>query len=118
VSFASKLKNADLKELAPVIFYGAVGVILIVLLPFANFPPHIGLTGALSLVTAYGILKNRFWAFWLVVALLAVATVISLYTLSVIAFTNWTVAASMIAYAVLTWIVTLHLALKRKPAEA
>jgi hypothetical protein len=118
VSFASKLKTADFRELAPVLFYGAVGVILIVLLPFANFPPHIGLTGALSLVTAYGILKNRFWAFWLVVALLAVATVISLYTLSIIAFTNLTVALSMIAYAVLTWIVTLHLALKRKPAEA
>jgi hypothetical protein len=116
VSFASKLKTADFRELAPVIFYGAVGVVLIVLLPFANFPPHIGLTGALSLVTAYGILKSRFWAFWLVVALLAVATTISLYTLSVFAFNNWIVALSMIAYVVLTWIFTLHLALKRKPA--
>lgn len=112
----SKLKNADFRELAPVFFYGSVGILLIVLLPFANFPPHIGLTGALSLVTAYGILKNRFWAFWLVIALLAVATTISLYTLSVVAFTNWIVAISMIAYAVLTWIFTLHLALKRNPA--
>jgi len=116
VSFVSKLKTANVRELAPVIFYGAVGALLIVLLPFANFPPHIGLTGALSLVTAYGILKNRFWAFWLVVALFAVATTISLYTLSVVAFSNWIVAISMIAYAVLTWIFTLHLALKRKPA--
>ncbi|TRO53250.1 hypothetical protein E2P61_01820 [Candidatus Bathyarchaeota archaeon] len=112
----SKLKNADFRELAPVFFYGSVGILLIVLLPFANFPPHIGLTGALSLVTAYGILKNRFWAFWLVIALLAVATTISLYTLSVVAFTNWIVAISMISYAVLTWIFTLHLALKRNPA--
>ncbi len=112
----SKLKNADFRELAPVFFYGSVGILLIVLLPFANFPPHIGLTGALSLVTAYGILKNRFWAFWLVIALFAVATTISLYTLSVVAFTNWIVAISMISYAVLTWIFTLHLALKRNPA--
>ena len=116
MSFVNKLKTADFKELAPVIFYGGVGILLIVLLPFANFPPHIGLTGALSLVTAYGILKNRFWAFWLVIALLAVATTISLYTLSVVAFTNWIVAISMIAYAFLTWIFTLHLALKRNPA--
>lgn len=114
MSFVSKLKTADFKELAPVIFYGTVGVLLIVLLPFSNFPPHIGLTGALSLVTAYGILKNRFWAFWLVLALLGVATTIALYTLSVLAFTNWIVTISMIAYAVLTWIFTLHLALKRK----
>jgi hypothetical protein len=116
VSLVNKLKTADFRELAPVIFYGGVGILLIVLLPFANFPPHIGLTGALSLVTAYGILRNRFWAFWLVIALLAVATTISLYTLSVEAFTNWIVAISMIAYAVLTWIFTLYLALKRKPA--
>jgi hypothetical protein len=112
----SKFKTADFRELAPVLFYGAVGVVLMVLLPFANFPPHIGLTGVLSLVAAYGILKNRFWAFWLVLALLGVATVIALYTLYVIAFSNWIVAISMIAYAVLTWGFTLHIALKRKPA--
>ena len=115
MSFVSKLKTADFKELAPVIFYGAVGALLIVLLPFANFPPHIGLTGALSLVTAYGILKNRVWAFWLVAALLVVATTISLYTLSIVAFTNWIVTISMIAYAVLTLIFTIHIALKKKP---
>jgi len=114
MSFVSKIKTSDFKELAPVIFYGAVGALLIVLLPFANFPPHIGLTGALSLVTAYGILKNRVWAFWLVVALFAVAMTISLYTLSVVTFTNWIVTTSMISYAVLTLIFTLHIALKRK----
>jgi hypothetical protein len=117
VSFASKLKTADFRELAPVIFYGAVGIILLTLLPFANFPPHIGLTGILSIVTAYGILKNRFWALWLVAALLAVATTISLYTLYVIAFTDWIVGISMIVYVVLTWVVTLYIVLKRKSQE-
>lgn len=114
MSFVSKIKTADLRELVPVFFYGAVGALLIVLLPFANFPPHIGLTGALSLVTAYGILKNRFWAFWLVIALFGVATTISLYTLYLVAFTNLIVASSMIAYAVLTWIFTLYIILKRR----
>ena len=118
VSLTSKLKTADFKELAPVIFYGTVGAILLILLPFSNFPPHIGLTGTLSLVTAYGIFKSRFWAIWLVGALFAVATTISLYTLYVIAFTNWIVGISMIAYAVLTWLVTLYILLKRKPQKA
>jgi len=118
VSFTSKLKTAEVKALAPVAFYGAVGIILLALLPFSNFPPHIGLTGTLSIVTAYGIFKKRFWAFWLVLALSAVATTISVYTLYVIAFTNWIVAISMIAYAVLTWLVTLYILLKRKPQEA
>ena len=114
MSFASKLKMADFRALAPVVFYGAVGAIFLVLLPLANFPPHIGLTGTLNLVAAYGILKKRFWAFWLVLALFGVGTVISLYTLYIIAFTDWIVGVSMSAYAVLTWLFTLHMILKRK----
>ena len=117
MSFKSKLKTADVKALAPVVFYIVVGAIFLALLPFANFPPHIGLTGILSLVTAYGILKKRFWALWLVGALFAVATTISLYTLYVIAFTNWVLGISMIVYAVLTWLFTLYIVLKRKQTE-
>ncbi|MEM2080779.1 MAG: hypothetical protein QXP44_05100 [Candidatus Bathyarchaeia archaeon] len=117
MAFASKLKTADIRELAPVAFYGAVGMIFLVLLPFANFPPHIGLTGILNLITAYGILKNKFWALWLVTALFAVATTLSLYTLYVIAFSNWLVSISMLAYAILTWLFTAQIILKRKPQE-
>jgi hypothetical protein len=117
VSFASKIRTVGIQTLAPTLFYGAAGIILLVLLPLANFPPHIGLTGLLSLVTAYGIIKKRFWAFWLVVALFAVATTISLYTLYVIGFTNVLVGVSMVVYAVLTWLVTLYIVLKRKPTE-
>jgi hypothetical protein len=115
MSFASKLKTIGAQTLAPAAFYGAVGIIFLVLLPLADFPPHIGLIGILSLVTAYSILKKRAWAVWLVGILFAVATTLSLYTLYVIAFTNWIVSASMIVYAVLTWIVTLYMILKRKP---
>ncbi len=115
--FASKLKTADVRTLAPVAFYGTVGIIFLALLPFANFPPHVGLTGILSLVTAYGIFKKRFWAVWLVIALFAVATTISLYTLYVVQFSNWLVGISMIAYAVLTWVFTAYIMLKRKTQE-
>jgi drug/metabolite transporter (DMT)-like permease len=117
VSFKSKLKTLGVQTLAPTVFYGAVGIIFLVLLPLANFPPHIGLNGIISLITAYGILTKRFWALWLVVALFAVATVFSLYTLYVIAFTNVIVSVSMLVYAVLTWFVTLYIVLKRKPTE-
>ena len=117
MSFTSKLKTVGIPTLAPTIFYGAVGIIFLALLPFANFPPHIGLNGIISLVTAYGIFKKRFWAIWLVVALFAVATVFSLYTLYVIAFTNVVVGVSMIVYAILTWVVTLYIVLQRKSTE-
>ena len=118
MSFASRLKTVDFRALAPVVFYGTVGIIFLVLLPLANFPPHIGLTGSLSLVAAYGIFKKRFWTIWLVLALLAVATTISLYTLYVIAFTNWIVGISMIVYAVLTWLFTFQIVSKREMREA
>jgi len=116
--FASKLKTANVRTLAPVAFYGAVGIIFLILLPLANFPPHIGLTGIMSLITAYSIFKKRFWATWLVIALFAVATTISLYTLYVIAFTNWIVTISMVAYAILTWVFTACIMLKRKTTES
>jgi hypothetical protein len=117
VSFASKLKTANIQTLAPVTFYGAVGIIFLVLLPLTNFPPHIGLTGILSLITAYGLFKKRFWAPWLVVALFFVVTTFSLYTLYYILFSNWIVGASMITYAILTWAFTVYTLLKRKPSE-
>jgi SNF family Na+-dependent transporter len=116
VSFGAKLKTANIRTLAPVAFYGAVGILFLILLPFANFPPHIGLTGILSLITAYGLFKKRFWATWLVVALLFVATIFSLYTLYYVMFSNWIVGIAMIAYAVLTWAFTAYILSKRSEA--
>lgn len=116
MSFTSKLKTVGIQTLAPAVFYGAVGIVFLVLLPLANFPPHIGLTGILSIVTAYGILKKRFWSIWLVVAVFAVATTFSLYTLAIVGFNNWIVGSGMIVYALLTWLFTLYIVLKRKPS--
>ena len=118
MSFMSNLKTAGIRTLVPVAFYSAVGIIFLALLPFANFPPHVGLTGILSLITAYGIFKKSFWAIWLVVALFAVATTIALYTLYIVAFSNWLVGISMVAYTILTWVFTAYIMLKRKTPEA
>ena len=120
MSFMSKLKTAKtlgIRALAPIAFYGVVGILFLVLLPFANFPPHIGLTGIMSLITAYGIFTKRSWATWLIVALFFVATTLSMYTLYYIMFSNWIVSISMIAYAVLTWVFTARTLLKRKSSE-
>ncbi len=113
MSLASKLKTADFRALTPIGFYAVAGILLLALLPFVNFPPHIGLTGILSLITAYGLVKKRFWAFWLVIALFFVVTMFSLYTLYVIALGNLPTALSMIAYVILTWIFTAYVASKR-----
>ena len=120
MSLASKLKTMKtmgIRALAPIAFYGVVGILLLVLLPFANFPPHIALTGIMSLITAYGLFEKRFWAKWLVIANLFVATTLSLSTLYFVIFSNWVVAIIMIAYAVLTWVFTARTLLKAKSSE-
>ena len=120
MSLASKLKTMKtmgIRALAPIAFYGVVGILLLVLLPFANFPPHIALTGIMSLITAYGLFEKRFWAKWLVIANLFVATTLSLSTLYFVIFGNWVVAIIMIAYAVLTWVFTARTLLKAKSSE-
>ncbi len=118
MSLASKLKATELITLAPIIFFVAVGVIFLILLPFTGFPPHIGLVGILSLIAAYGLLKKRFWVMWLVGVLFVAAMTLSLYTLLFAGFSNLTVGLGMVAYAVLTLVVTLYLVLKSRPAEA
>jgi hypothetical protein len=115
--FASKLKTVktlSITALAPIAFYGLVGVIFLVLLPFANYPPHIALTGIMNLITAYSLLTKRSWAKWLVIALFFVATTISLYTLYYFIFSDWIVSASMIAYVAFTWVFTARMLLKGK----
>jgi hypothetical protein len=120
MSFTSKLKDLrtmGFKALAPIAFYGVAGIMLLVLLPFANFPPHIALTGIVSLITAYGLFMKRFWAKWLVIAMFFVATTLSLYTVGFIMFTDWITSVIMIAYAVLTWVFTARTLLKEKAPE-
>lgn len=120
MSLASKLKavkTMDVRTLAPIAFYGVIGILFLVLLPFANFPPHIALAGITSLITAYGLFAKRYWAKWLVVATFFVATTISLSTLYYLLFANWVLDIIMIAYAVPTWVFTARTLLKEKPSE-
>jgi SNF family Na+-dependent transporter len=115
VTFASILKNASISTLAPVAFYAAAGIAFLILLPLAGYPPHIGLTGVMSLITAYALFTKRRGATWLVVILFFVATTISLYTLYFILLSNWLASLGLIAYAVLTWYFTYYSLLKRIP---
>jgi hypothetical protein len=110
---ALKLKNVSTGTLALIIFYAATGIIFLILLPLANYPPHIGLTGVMSLITAYGLYTKRRWAKWLVGALFFVATTISLYTVYFILFSNVLVSIGLIVYAMVTWYFTYYVFIKK-----
>ena len=103
----SRIKNQSTISLASIAFYGVVGIVLLVLLPFSRSPPHIGLLGITNIIAAYGLFTKRKWATWLVTALFFVATTFTLYTLYYVSATDAVASAGMITYAVLTWIFTI-----------
>jgi hypothetical protein len=110
---ALRLKDASLSTLAPIIFYAATGILFLILLPLANYPPHVGLTGVMSLITAYALFMKRRWAKWLVAAVFFVATTISLYTVYFILFSNVLVSVGMLVYAIFTWYFTYYAFIKK-----
>lgn len=113
VSSGSMLRNIPSGTLASIIFYIITGIILLILLPLSNYPPHLGLTGVLSIITGYALLTKRAWARWLVAALFFVITTMTLYTIAVILFSNITVTIGMLVYAILTWYFTYYVFIKK-----
>jgi hypothetical protein len=117
VSFATRLKTMGLGSLLSVAFYGIIGILFFLLLPFNNYPPHLGLTGILSLITAYGLFMKRFWAPWLVAAFVFVATTFSLVTLYFTLTSDLLVSLGLIVYVILTWLFTIYILNDRKKFE-
>ena len=110
---ASKLKNLNTGTLASIIFYAATGIILLILLPLSNYPPHIAFTGVMSLIAAYGLYTQRRWAKWLVGALFFVVTTLAIYTVYFILLSNALVTVGLIIYAVFNWYFTYYVLIKK-----
>ena len=108
MSLVSALKNTSIGTLATIAFYAAMGILFLALLPLANYPPHIALTGVMSLIAAYGLFTKRVWAPWLVVALFLVALTISGFTIYFLAFSNWLLSLALLAYVVLNLYFMYH----------
>ena len=107
------LKNVNMGKVLPTLFYAIAGILFLVLLPIANYPPHIGLIGIMSLLAAYGLYTRRIWAKWLVAILFFVATAMSLFTVYSILLSNWFISLCMIVYAVLTGYFTYYVIIKK-----
>ena len=114
MSLANKLKTFKPFKLTSIAFYAVTGIILLAFLPLTGFPPHVGFLAILSLITAYSLFVKRVWAPWLVAILFIVNTVFALDVLFSAGFSNLLVGLSMVGYAVLTWMFSAYLLLKRK----
>ena len=73
------------------------------MLPFLYFPPHIGLTGVMSIVAAYGLFRKKAWAPWIVVALFLVSLTMLAFTLFYGVFVNLLASAGLSVYLVLSF---------------
>ena len=99
------------------VFYLIAGILDFVALFLSTFPPQLAIIGILSLATAYGLMQKRMWAFWLAIVTFLVTTTFAVYTL---AYTlgNLMLNLAMVAYLILTWIVTAYAAMKRKTLQS
>jgi hypothetical protein len=109
-----KLKIESRGVVASFVFYVIAGVVFLVVLPLAYYPPHIGIMGILNLLAAYGLMKKRIWAVWLVVMLFFIGTTFSLVTLYYIFVRDVLIDLGAIAYLILTWIFTAYIITKRE----
>lgn len=119
MSLKSKLKVESVGMFAAFLFYAIAGIICFAVLAIVDFSlVHIGIIGILSLITAYGLFKNRVWSLWVVIMLFFIATTFSAYTLYSAFEKNLLLDVSMIAYLIFTWVFTAYTAAKRKALES
>ncbi len=114
MTMTAHLKNMNSAQRSALGFFAVTGIILLAALPLSSYPPHLGFLGIVSLITAYSIFTKRPWANWLIFILVITNSAFGLYTFSAVGFSNIIVAATSLAYTVLTWMVTILLLLKRK----
>jgi hypothetical protein len=118
MSFKSRLKIENVGMFMTLIFYAVVGIICFAILPMTNFPPHVGIIGILSLLTAYGLFRKRVWTIWFVGVLFFIATAFSVATLYYSFGGDLLFDISMVAYLILTCAFTAYIAEKRKTLES
>jgi hypothetical protein len=117
LSLGSRLKIQSKGILAASVFYTIVGVIFLVYMFIANFPPHLAIIGLFSLVAAYGLLMRRPWAIWFVIILFFTGTTFSVFMIYDVLTRNYILGIIMIAYLILTWIFTAYIVSRRKTIE-
>lgn len=118
MSLKSKLQIESMGMFASFVFYVFVGLVCFTILAVVDFRLiHIGIIGILSLITAYGLFKNRSWALWVVVTLFFIATTFSVFMLYYAFGQDMLLNVSVIVYLILTWFFTGYTALKRKTLE-
>lgn len=116
--FGSRLEFDSKGMYAAFIFYLVVGVITLVLLPMANYPPHIGIISVFNLAIAYGLFRKRAWIIWFIVILFFVTTTFSAFMIYNVLARDYILGTSFVVYLILTWIFAAYVATSRRMLES
>ena len=121
MTLKSKLKVESRGALAFSVFYAVAGAALVFILVVSNFtaPPHLGVLGLLSLITAYGVFRMRKWSVLLVIALFFLGITFGAITLyySILRQTfegTLLLRVALIAYLIMTVVAFLYVVAKRE----
>lgn len=117
VSLAAKFKSLSRSEQLSTMFYLVSGVLLLVLLPFSGFAPHLALIGVFSLITGAIVLTKRGWAVWFIAVQFITVMVFAFWTIAALGASNWLATVGLAVYAVLTLVATLFLTIWCKTTE-
>jgi len=100
--FGFNYKSKNKMTVVTFLFYALTGMIFFAEMILTGFPPHIGIIGILSIITAYGLFMNRAWKIWIVTGLFFITTTFSVYTLYYTLGKNLVLNLSIILYLILT----------------
>ena len=103
-------------------FYTIVGIVFLsIFVVYGLKPPHVGIIGVLSLITAYGVFRMEKWAVWLVVVLFLLGNTVGITTL--IFTSRWPAEFGLwlqlpfIIYLIITWVTSVYVVAKREKFE-
>ena len=114
----SKLNIESRGMFAALVFYLAVGIAFLALLPWAGFLPSVGIIGIFSVVAAYGVFRKRNWTIYFVAILFLTGTTFSVLMLYYYLLTDYVLSIGMLAYLILTWVFTGYIVSKRRSLES
>lgn len=124
MTLKSKFKVENPAVLLFSVFYTVAGAAKIFILAVTNFtaPPHMGVLGLLSLITAYALFRMSRWSVLLATALFFLGVTFGATTLySSVTWQTFEGAllfhAALIAYLIMTVVAFIYVAAKRKNFE-
>ena len=118
MSLRSRLNIESWGMFAALVFYLAVGIAFLALLPTVGFLPSMGIIGIFSVVAAYGLFRKRNWTIYLIAILFLTGTTFSLLLLYYYLLTDYVLSIGMLVYLILTWIFTGYIVSKRRSLES